>query len=291
MSPLISRTRRLAKRVWKRARRFVRGPTVFASLWDGPLDPLIYSCFASFPHHGARLRVYTYDSQLDLPPGVERADARRICPDRSLSTRYIADGRPSFAAFSDLFRYRLVRATGCCWVDADILCLRRPDFSRMPIVFGRQFEPSHSWSINTAVLKLPAKHPVLGELIAAAEAAADVDHPWATIGPILLTELARRHGIDSHARDIGEFYPLPPPDFWKPLLPEQRDHVRRTVASATFLHLWHENFRRSAYDKYASPPARSFLHDTFAEIGTVSRFRRAYDPGGLRRRLGEWIRD
>jgi hypothetical protein len=283
--------RKLAKRGWKYVRRLVPKRTIFATLWEGPLDPLIYSCFASFPHHGARLRVYTYDDELDLPPGVERADARRICADRSLSTQYIADGRPSFAMFSDLFRYRLVRETGCCWVDADILCLRRPDFSAEPIVFGRQFEPSHPWSINTAVLKLPAKHPMLRELVATAEAAIGVDHPWATIGPVLLTELASRYQIDGCAHDIGAFYPLPPPHFWKPLMPEQHEHVRTTVAQSTFLHLWHENFRRSAYDKHACPPARSFLHETFAEIGTLPRFRRAYNPNDLRRRLGDWIQE
>lgn len=127
----------------------------FGTFWEGQLDPLIYSCLASFPHVGAKLRVYSYDSNCELPPGVELVDARTICRDETLVGRYIADGQRSFAKFANLFRYRMIRKTGLCWVDTDILCLRRPDFSSSPMVFGRQLEPSHSWSINNAVLKLP----------------------------------------------------------------------------------------------------------------------------------------
>ena len=58
----------------------------FATFWHGPLKPLAYSCLASFPHVGARLRVYSYD-EIALPSGVEAADARRICPDPSLLSR------------------------------------------------------------------------------------------------------------------------------------------------------------------------------------------------------------
>lgn len=87
-----------------------------------------------------------------MPPGVEWADARDICPNESLVGRYIADGRRSFAKFSNLFRCRMIRKTRLCWVDTDMLRLRRPDSLARPMVFGRQLEASHSWTINNAVL-------------------------------------------------------------------------------------------------------------------------------------------
>ena len=100
----------------------------FASFWHGPLNPFAYACLASFPQAGASLRVFTYDPHLELPPGVRLADARTICPDESLTRRFIANGKPSIATFADMFRYRMMRQTGCCWVDTDMLCLSKPAF-------------------------------------------------------------------------------------------------------------------------------------------------------------------
>lgn len=254
----------------------------FATFWQGPLDPLTYSCLASFPHVSARLRLYSYDANCEVPSGVEWADARTICPNETLVERYIANGQRSYAKFSNLFRYRMIRQTGLCWVDADMLCLRPPDFLAHPMVFGRQLEPAHSWSINNAVLKLPPQHPILPDLIKRAGAVVDQDQPWGIIGPALLTELTRKHGIDHHARDIPEFYPVPSDDCWKPLLPEACSDIRAATRSASFLHLWHESFRRHGLDKWAAPPAGSFLHGVCQELGTLERFCRSYSEAELK---------
>jgi hypothetical protein len=263
----------------------------FGTFWQGPLDPLIYSCMASFPHVGARLRVYSYDPACEVPSGVELADARAICPNETLVGRYIADGKSSLAKFSDLFRYRMIWQTGLCWVDTDMLCLRRPDFSSSPVVFGRQLESSHSWSINCAVLKLPPRHPILRDLIKRAAAVVDIDQPWGIIGPALLTELARKHRIDHHARQLHAFYPVPSDDCWKPLLPEACSDIRAATRDADFLHLWHESFRRYGMDKWAAPPPGSFLHEVFQELGTLERFRRSFSEAELNAFIAQIARD
>ncbi len=254
----------------------------FGTFWQGPLDPLIYTCLASFPHVGARLRVYSYDPACEVPRGVEWVDARTICPNETLVGRYIAEGQRSLAKFSNLFRYRMIRQTGLCWVDTDMLCLRRPDFSSSSIVFGLQLAPSHSWTINNAVLKVPRQHPILRDLIKRAAAVVDIDQPWGVIGPALLTELARKHRIDHHARDIQAFYPVPSEDCWKPLLPDACSDIRAATRDADFLHLWHESFRRHGLDKWTAPPQRSFLHEVCQELGTLSRFRRTSSEAEFR---------
>ncbi|HLH50326.1 MAG TPA: hypothetical protein VKV96_13375 [Roseiarcus sp.] len=261
----------------------------FATFWRGPLNPIAYSCLASFPATGARLLVYAYEDDLDLPPGVERADARRICPDLSLLDRYRVGGEPSIAMFADMFRYKLVRDTGCCWVDADLVCLRRPDFSGEAIVYGRQAEARGKALINNAVLKLPSDHPLLADLIQRAEAAADIDQSWGAIGPFLLTDLAEKHGVDRLARDETEFYPIDADRFWMALLPATSAAAAKAASGATFLHLWSAMFERSHYDLSACPPPGSFLHDAFKRLGTLHRFARAYDERGLSGLLSEWI--
>ena len=153
---------------------------------------------------GAGLRVYCYDRAIDPPPGIGVADARLICPDRSLLSRYLVAGKPSLATFADFFRYRMIQETGCCWVDTDIICLRKPDFAGDPIVFGRQSEAYGRSLINNAVLKLPPAHPLLEELIRRAESAVDTDQPWGAIGLFLLSDLAEEYGVDRYARDFHD---------------------------------------------------------------------------------------
>jgi hypothetical protein len=253
----------------------------FATFWHGPLNATTFACLASFPRVRARLRFYTYAEAVDLPPGVEAADARAICPDASLVRRFIALGKPSVASFADYFRYHLIRKTGCCWVDSDMICLKKPAFASEPIVFGRQSEAFGRALINNAVLKLPPGDPLLADLIDHADKAVDVDQSWGAIGPFLLSDLAEKHRVDQFAHPFADFYPIEPDHFWKPLLPACYDDVARATSDATFLHLWSELFVRSRYDQSAGPPPGSFLHDLFARYDALRCFERFHDAGEL----------
>jgi len=249
---------------------------LFATFWHGPLNPTVYSCAASFPASGAGLRIYTYEAGLDAPKGVEVADARSICPDETLLHRYMSAGKPSVATFSDRFRYNMIRQTGCCWVDADIICLTQPNFGADEIILGRQPEAHGKALINNAVMRLPSAHPVLREMLARATAAVDVDLSWGAIGPFLLTEVAERRGVYATSRPPHDFYPIGPDDFWRPLLPEFRDGVAAEVSGATFLHLWSELPRRRGYNFAACPPEGCYLHAAFERLGVLDRFERVY---------------
>ena len=75
----------------------------FASFWHGRLNPFAYACLASFPLAGSSLRVFSYNPRLDLPPGVRLEDATAVCPDESLTRRFVANGKPSIATFVHLW--------------------------------------------------------------------------------------------------------------------------------------------------------------------------------------------
>ena len=263
----------------------------FVTFWHGPLDPITYTCLASFPFQGAKLRLYSYEYGVDAPPDVEVADARTIVRDEGLLTRFIVDGRPSVSKFSNYFRYTLLRKTAACWVDADLVCLRKPDFSNDPVVFGQQQKADGPWALNNAVLKLPKRHPMLKELADRAKAAVDLDTKWGVIGPLLITEMARKHELLDKARPQAEFYPVSFGKFWKALLPGYRDHVAKVTADSTFLHLWHEYYRESGYNKQVAPAAGSFLHEWCEKLGTLDRFRRVYRRAELRNVLAAYIKE
>jgi hypothetical protein len=259
----------------------------FGAFWHGPLHPLSWACLASFPAAGLRLRLYAFEAPADPPPGVEVADAREIEPDASLVGRYIALGQVSFSKFSNLFRYRMIRRTGLCWVDADILCLSAPDFRQGEIVFGRQAPDAHPGSIGSAVLMAPPDHPILAEMIEAASRAVDLDQPWGVIGPRLITAAARRQGLDGLARPREAFYPVPWDRFLDPFSPDRRASTERATQRSSFLHLWNEYLARVGYDRWACPPEGSFLGEVLRQRGLDARFTRtcmAEEIEALRRR-------
>ena len=243
------------------------------------------------PPEGAGLSLYSYDARLQVPPGVRLADAREICPDETLVARYFADGKPSIATFADMFRYRMIRETGLCWVDTDLVCLKRPGFAREPYVYGRQADAVSTLLVNNAVLRLPRSDPALAELVATAEAAADADGRWGALGPFLLTPVLEKHGLYDRALDPHVCYPIEPEQFWKPFLPGFRDEVAKTVENATFLHLWSEAIRWSGYDLATCPPEGSYLYERFQKVGALGRFARASDEAEVRRLMGKTIAD
>lgn len=246
----------------------------FASFWHGALNPFAYACLASFAEEGVSLRVFSYNPRLELPPGVHLADARAIYPNEGLTRRFIANGRPSIATFADMFRYRMIQETGCCWVDTDILCLSKPAFDNDGFIFCRQADAVGTSLVNNAVLRLPPSHPALAELVATAEAAIDVDQKWGAIGPFLLTPVLAKYGLTRHALDSHVCYPIEPEQFWKLFLPGYRDWVAGLARGASFVHLWSEAIVWSGYDFWTCPPAGSYLHEAFRRVGTLQRFRR-----------------
>ncbi|HKN28064.1 MAG TPA: hypothetical protein VJY34_09340 [Roseiarcus sp.] len=262
----------------------------FASFWHGgPLNPFAYGCLASFPQADADIRLYSYDNRLEVPPGVGLEDARSICPDETQVRRYVVGGKPSIATFADMFRYRMIRETGCCWVDTDLVCLTKPAFTREPYVFCRQADAVSTLLVNNAVLRLPPSDPALAELVAAAESVIDVDQKWGAIGPFLLTPILEKHGIYDRALDPHVCYPIEPEQFWKPFLPSYRSRVEETLAGSTLLHLWSEAIRWSKYDFATCPPAGSYLHEAFRKVGALDRFRRVCQEDEVRRLMAREI--
>ena len=262
----------------------------FATFWHGgPLSPFAYTCLASFPRAGASLRLYSYDPRLEVPPDVRLEDARRICPDETMVRRFTVNGKPSIATFADVFRYRMIRETGCCWVDTDFVCLTKPLFANELYIFCRQADAVSALLVNNAVLRLPPSDPALAELIATAEGVIDVDQKWGATGPFLLTPVLEKHGLYHKALDPSVCYPIEPEQFWKPFLPSYRDRVEEALTGATLMHLWSEAIRWSNYDFGVCPPAGSALHQCFRRVGALDRFSRVADEDEVRRLMARPI--
>lgn len=257
-----------------------------ATFWRGPLPALIRACLASFPAQDAPLTLYSYERDLNLPRGIAWRDAREICPDPSLIERYRVGGGVSLATFSDRFRYEMLSRTEYCWIDADFVALRPWRGFEQPVVWGRQPEAKGKALINNAVLRLPPQHPVLAQMLARARAAEGTDIGWGALGPFLLTEIAETEGVYESSAPPERYYPVAPDEFWRPFDPASRDLV--AAGDSDLLHLWSELLRRVGYDFDTAPPRGAFLHDKFAEIGALGRFRRVCDISEIRALIARW---
>lgn len=239
--------------------------------WHGaPLSRVERLSMASFVANGHRVELHVYDDPQNLPKGVELIDAAQVLPGSAMF-RHRRTG--SLGPFADWFRYRLLHARGGIWADTDVVCLRPLDYDD-PLVFGWE----NSEFINTAVLGLPAGHPLAAWMADACEEPNRI-HPydpwarrlrkfvrrrllgnrrdgirWGEYGPKGFTHAVRHFDLLDRAKPIGHFYPVRC-DQWQRLFeaaPFAFNADSRTV------HLWHAMMHgQPGFDKNATFAADS----------------------------------
>ena len=99
---------------------------VFQSLWIGSeLSVMEQLSIRSFLANGHEFHLYTYQDIKGIPPGttVVRSGAE-ILPADQIFCYQKGYGKGSYAAFSNLFRYKLLLERGGWWTDLDSVCMQ-----------------------------------------------------------------------------------------------------------------------------------------------------------------------
>lgn len=227
------------------------------SFWyKGPLSPYENLCLSSFVAHGHRLILYSYE-QIEVPAGVQVADASTVFPETEvyLYTEGASAGSPS--AFSNMFRYELLRRFGGWWCDTDVICLRQ-DLPEQDLAFAYQDDVN----INGAVLKIPADHPLAYQLVSEAKSLGK-NIRWGQAGPDLITRLVKLNNLQDYLLPPQLVYPI----HWSRALdllnPDLGREIAERVSDSIFVHVWNEMLRRAPILKEVGPPEGSFLHEQF----------------------------
>lgn len=206
-----------------------------SALWVGSSLSLPHKIsLASFIYYGHTVKLYVYDLELDVPEGVIKVDARDILPESEIFYHH-----NQLAAFSDLFRYHMIKKTGEVWIDTDTLCLSEYFFEDKDFVFINQTRANDWERIAGSILKLPSNHPIVDELIDGSRKriSEGLDH-WCDIGPIILTNKTREYGIDNlaiHDRLVNLFTMFTETTrFWEPEYKDEIIEMSKNCYSASF---------------------------------------------------------
>jgi hypothetical protein len=232
-------------------------------------------CMASFLHNGHRFVLYVYDEVEGIPDGVIVADANEILPRSEIFTTH----KGSLAFFSDWFRQELMFRRGGYWVDTDVICLRRFDFSD-PCVFGLE----SSTGVGSAVLRFPPGHEVtrtLSHLCGNPNTIMPYDPPrvrwrkryrrylagnrrnkvkWGeAAGPRGITAALHHFGLFEQAKPFPYFFPVHN-SCWRSLYDETFRGNLEFFHGSYSVHFWNEVLRRQrGFDKNASFPEDSLI--------------------------------
>lgn len=225
----------------------------FNSFWHGnELSPLEWVCLSSFIEHQHSVRLFSYKPVI-APAGVSVEDAAEIVPRNEL---FLFKG--SVSAFSNLFRYCLLRKYNEWWVDTDVYCLRN-DIPDCRYAWAEQDVDQ----INGAVLKFPPNDPTLREITRAAYEIGSHVKVWGELGPDLLTKYLMASKFDGHFGKRIEFYPIYFMETFLFWLPDYGDIVAEKCRDSYFIHMWTSVFPQMGIDRYKKPPTGSFLEKIY----------------------------
>jgi len=242
-------------------------------LWVGaPLPVMQQLCIASFLAHGHPFHLYTYAPVGAVPAGTTMLDANRIIPAHDV---FKNARQETYAAFSDLFRYKLLLDVGGWWSDLDMVCLRPFTFEQ-PYVFSSERELCCE-NANTGVIKSPRGCDLMQFAWALCQTRDRNKLDWGEVGPDLLAYAIERFSLHDYIQPAAAFCALPA-ERWSSIT---EPHRRFCFASNTHaIHLWHELWRRAGWNvstRYAPGCLYEQLQDLFLRKQFIPEAQRCYE--------------
>lgn len=227
---------------------------IINTLWIGKeLGALHAACLRSFIRNGHDVVLHAYGRPVDTPAGVRLFDANKLMKEEEILVHKRTN---SLTLAADRYRYRILREGLGIYVDCDVYCVQ--PFAPAEYLFGWHSDDT----INNAILNAPQDSAFLNAVLAASENPYFIppwlnkyqknlynirkaigfprhiaNQRWGTIGPSLITNCVKTHGLTSHASAIDVFYPL----HWEhlPLLHERGLHIKDLTTSRTMgIHLF-----------------------------------------------------
>ena len=220
---------------------------IIQGLWIGSeLSVMEQLSISSFLLSGHDYHLYVYDDLKYIPAGTVVRDASEILPSSSV---FQYKNRPSYAGFSNFFRYKLLLERGGWWADTDIVCLKPFDFPD-EYVFSSEINHRGCEVVNCGVIKAPPASDVMAYAWKVCQGKNPARLVWGETGPKLMAKAVKRSGLDKYKKSHQAFCPIDYEEWRKVLQPGFELLDERTYA----IHLWNEMWRLEGQDKNAQYP-------------------------------------
>jgi Glycosyltransferase sugar-binding region containing DXD motif/Alpha 1,4-glycosyltransferase conserved region len=222
------------------------------SLWIGArLSTLERLSIQSFVDHGHQYHLYTYQELPDLPAGAMLRDANEIFP---ASEIFQYPDRKSYAAFANVFRYKLLFERGGVWADADVVCLRPFDLVDEYVFASETIEMRDMQGprtlVTSCVIKAPPGSHATAVSLRMALARDRATLRWGEIGPRLVAQVVEMQGLERFVQPPTAFCPIPY-RHWRQLIDPQPPAL---PAGCYAIHFWNEMWRLADQDRDGDYP-------------------------------------
>ena len=220
---------------------------VIQGLWIGAeLSLMEQLSIASFLQNGHEYHLYVYDEPKNIPAATVVKDANEILPSSKI---FQYKQTPSYAGFSNFFRYKLLLDRGGWWIDMDTICLRPFDFSE-EYVFSSEMDRG-SEVINSGIIKAPPGSDTMRYAWDVCRSKNPAELVWGETGPRLMGEAVRKFSLERYKKSHHVFCPLGYHE-WQRLL--EPGAAIRQDENVYAIHLWNEKWRAAGQDKNAQYP-------------------------------------
>ena len=188
--------------------------------------------------------LYAYNDIKNVPKGTTVKDGNEILPQSMIFSYNVGEGRGSFSAFSNYFRYKLLLERGGWWSDTDVVCLKPFDFEEKYVFSSEYYEGKNH--VTSSVIRAPSGSEAMENNWKTCESKNKETLPWGEVGPRLVSNCVDKYNLEKYVKDHKVFCPLGFEEWHKVLNPNiSLEFGQNTYA----IHMWNEMWRRSSMDK------------------------------------------
>ena len=214
----------------------------------------------SYVNKGHCFYLFTYENIKNIPREINVLNANEV-----IEKRKIFKSENSYASFSDLFRYSMIKKYGFFWADLDSVCVSSNWNFEDDYIFGVNDKYNKKEYLCTSNFKLPQNSEVLSYLTEIAEKKISQSTEWCPAGPQLLTEAVYKYNLEKKILPPKAFSPISFRnwhEFWDP---NKTEEIKNSVASSYSFQLWNQMINRSGIDRNLFLPG-SYLDKIYKEI-------------------------
>ena len=214
-------------------------------LWIGPeLSLMEQLSISSFLLNGHDYHLYVYDDVKDIPIGTKVMNANEVLPAASI---FQYKKRPSYAGFSNFFRYKLLLDRGGWWADTDTVCLKPFDFPEQ-YVFSSEIDHRGVEVVTSGIIKAPGGSSIMTYAWKVCQKKNLNRLRWGETGPKLMAKAVNKFSLKEFKKSSRVFCPVNYPEWQQVLQPL----AALSVDDSTYaIHLWNEMWRGAGQDKNA----------------------------------------